>query len=57
MKWWNVIKDTGPVLSTTVGLDSKPKYSDDEEEEIEKVIGFVAGKVLGGKKDGEETTN
>tara|TARA_B100001250_G_scaffold414401_1_gene452533 strand:+ start:429 stop:602 length:174 start_codon:yes stop_codon:yes gene_type:complete len=57
MKWWNIIKETGAVLSTTAGIDSKPKYSDDEEEEIEKVIGFVAGKVIGGKKNGEETTS
>ena len=33
MKWWNIIKETGAVLSTTAGIDSKPKYSDDEEEE------------------------
>ena len=57
MKWWDIIKQTGAVMSTTAGIDSKPKFSDgkpkehEEEEEIEKVVGFVAGKFLGDDDD------
>lgn len=60
MNWWKVIKEPGAVLTGTPGLKSKPRYSDNKPdergEEMEKIVSYIAGKVVDagkGKKDGK----